>query len=161
MRKDAPLRGAESTALDERDLPDCLATVTMEAGSPCDRAPKSPYAASYPELTTVLRLHPFTGIWAQASLPPPAISPRLGETYADKAAEAAGVKTFINLAGYVTEARATQADDSYYSKQNVVFLNTRCASRLTSFKEQSGRGLPLHHQERRIWCTAPRAGTAA
>ena len=45
-------------------------------------------------------------------------------TYADKAAEAAGVKTFMNLANDEATAKGYEGFDStYYSKQNVVYLN--------------------------------------
>ena len=45
-------------------------------------------------------------------------------TYADKAAEAAGVRTFMNLANDEATAKGYEGFDStYYSKQNVVYLN--------------------------------------
>ena len=53
------------------------------------------------------------------------INPEIGRnTYADKAAEAAGVKTFMNLANDEATAKGYEGFDStYYSKQNVVYLN--------------------------------------
>ena len=52
------------------------------------------------------------------------INPELGRnTYADKAAEAAGVKTFVNLADSEEEAAGYEGfAETYYSKQNVVYL---------------------------------------
>ncbi len=52
------------------------------------------------------------------------INPELGRnTYADAAAEAAGVKTFVNLADNQEEAEAYEGfAETYYSKQNIVYL---------------------------------------
>ena len=53
------------------------------------------------------------------------INPSIGRnTYADKAAETAGVKSFVNLADSETSAaKYAGYEDSYYSKQNICFLN--------------------------------------
>ncbi|MBE6928295.1 MAG: hypothetical protein E7467_07415 [Ruminococcaceae bacterium] len=52
------------------------------------------------------------------------INPELGRnTYADAAAQAAGVKTFVNLADSKEEAEAYEGfAETYYSKQNVIYL---------------------------------------
>ena len=52
------------------------------------------------------------------------VNPEIGRnTYADKAAQAHGVKTFINLADNQAKAEAYEDyADTYYSKQNVDFL---------------------------------------
>ena len=52
------------------------------------------------------------------------INPELGRnTYADAAAEAAGVKTFVNLADNQEEAEAYEGfADTYYSEQNIIYL---------------------------------------
>ncbi len=53
------------------------------------------------------------------------INPSIGRnTYADKAAEEAGVKSFVNLADSETSAaKYAGYADTYYSKQNIAFLN--------------------------------------
>ena len=52
------------------------------------------------------------------------INPELGRnTYADAAAEAAGIKTFVNLADSMEEAEAYEGfAESYYSTQDVIYL---------------------------------------
>ena len=71
------------------------------------------------------------------------VNPELGRnTYADKAAEAAGVKTFVNLADDATKAAAYEGyAESYYSKQNVVFLNLGVDFTEQSFKDGLADGL--------------------
>ncbi len=53
------------------------------------------------------------------------VNPSIGRnTYADAAAEAAGVKSFVNLADSAeSAAKYAGYADSYYSKQNICFLN--------------------------------------
>lgn len=62
------------------------------------------------------------GILYRGSSP---INPEIGRnTYADAAAKAFGVKTFINLADSATAAAEYEGySDSYYSTRNIVFLN--------------------------------------
>lgn len=62
------------------------------------------------------------GILYRGSSP---INPEIGRnTYADAAAEAYGIKTFINLADSQTTAQAYEGyADTYYSTQDAVFLN--------------------------------------
>lgn len=71
------------------------------------------------------------------------VNPELGRnTYADKAAEAAGVKTFMNLADNKAAAEAYEGyADSYYSKQNVVFLGLGVDFSEKSFKDGLAEGL--------------------
>ncbi len=61
------------------------------------------------------------GILYRSSSP---INPELGRsTYADAAAESAGVKAFINLADSKSDAEGYEGfADTYYSKQNVTYL---------------------------------------
>ena len=53
------------------------------------------------------------------------VNPSIGRnTYADNAAQASGVKSFINLADSAeSAAKYAGYADSYYSKQNILFLN--------------------------------------
>ena len=71
------------------------------------------------------------------------VNPEIGRnTYADKAAEAAGVKTFMNLADNKAAAEAYEGyADSYYSKQNVVFLGLGVDFSEKSFKDGLAEGL--------------------
>ena len=71
------------------------------------------------------------------------VNPELGRnTYADKAAKAAGVKTFMNLADNKAAAEAYEGyADSYYSKQNVVFLGLGVDFSEKSFKDGLAEGL--------------------
>ena len=71
------------------------------------------------------------------------VNPELGRnTYADKAAEAAGVKTFVNLADDAAKAATYEGyADSYYSKQNVVFLGLGVDFSEKSFKDGLAEGL--------------------
>ena len=63
-------------------------------------------------------------------------------TYADKAAEAAGVRTFMNLANDEATAKGYEGFDStYYSKQNVVYLNLGVDFTATDFKTGLATGL--------------------
>lgn len=63
-------------------------------------------------------------------------------TYADKAAEAAGVKTFMNLANDEATAKGYEGFDStYYSKQNVVYLNLGVDFTAADFKTGLATGL--------------------
>ena len=63
-------------------------------------------------------------------------------TYADKAAEAAGVKTFMNLANDEATAKGYKGFDStYYSKQNVVYLNLGVDFTAADFKTGLATGL--------------------
>lgn len=71
------------------------------------------------------------------------INPEIGRnTYADKAAEAAGVKTFMNLANDEATAKGYKGFDStYYSKQNVVYLNLGVDFTAADFKTGLATGL--------------------
>ena len=63
-------------------------------------------------------------------------------TYADKAAEAAGIKTFMNLANDEATAKGYEGFDStYYSKQNVVYLNLGVDFTAADFKTGLATGL--------------------
>ena len=70
------------------------------------------------------------------------IDPDLGRnTYADAAAEAAGVKTFINLADTEDEAAAFEGyTDSYYSTQTKIFLGLPVAFTSDEFKAGLANG---------------------
>ena len=71
------------------------------------------------------------------------INPELARnTYADKAMANAGVKTVINLADGEEEAKAYEGySDSYYSKQNVIFLNLGVDFAAEDFQSGLLRGL--------------------
>jgi len=71
------------------------------------------------------------------------INPELGRnTYADAAIEAAGVKTIVNLADNREEARAYPGfEDSYYSKQNVIYLGLGVDFQADDFKAGLANGL--------------------
>ena len=71
------------------------------------------------------------------------INPEIGRnTYADKAAEAAGIKTFMNLANDEATAKGYEGFDStYYSKQNVVYLNLGVDFTAADFKTGLATGL--------------------
>lgn len=64
------------------------------------------------------------------------VNPELGRnTYADAAAEAAGVKCFVNLADTKEEAEAYEGyADSYYSQQNILFLGLPVAFASDEFR---------------------------
>ena len=129
------------------------ATVTMkEAGGYSDELSvrqlnRTNNREEYPELTDAqfanFRNISTTGMGAgilyRSSSP---INPELGRnTYADKAAEAAGVKTFVNLADSEEEAKGYEGfSESYYSKQNVVFLNLPVAFTTDEFKNGLAEG---------------------
>ncbi len=70
------------------------------------------------------------------------INPELGRNaIADAAAEKAGIKTFVNLANNQTDAEAYEGyADTYYSKQNVVFLNLGVDFSEQSFKDGLATG---------------------
>lgn len=130
-----------------------VATVTMkEAGGYADELSvrqlnRTNNREDYPELTdeqfanfrNIATTGMGAGILYRSSSP---INPELGRnTYADKAASAAGIKTFINLADSVTEAKGYAGyDDSYYAKQNVVFLNLPVAFTTDEFKNGLAEG---------------------
>lgn len=64
------------------------------------------------------------------------------EKYADKACEEAGIKTFINLSD--SEAAAEDYDDfdeSYYSKQNIIYLSLPVTFTSDVFKDGLAEGL--------------------
>ena len=71
------------------------------------------------------------------------INPELGRnTYADAAIEAAGVKTIVNLADNGDEAQAYPGfGDSYYSKQNVIYLGLGVDFQADEFKAGLANGL--------------------
>ena len=71
------------------------------------------------------------------------IDPALSRnTYADKAAEEHGVKTFLNLADSEELARYYGSfDTSYYSKQNVIYLNMPLVFGQEDFREKLAAGL--------------------
>lgn len=64
------------------------------------------------------------------------VNPEFGRnTYADTAAEKAGIKCFVNLADTEEEAKAYEGyADSYYSKQNIIFLGLPVAFATDEFK---------------------------
>ena len=63
-------------------------------------------------------------------------------TYADKAAEAASIKTIINLSDSEAVARAFGGfADSYYSKQNVIYLALPVTFTSDAFREGLAEGL--------------------
>ncbi len=70
------------------------------------------------------------------------VKPDIGrEKYADKAAEEAGIKTFINLSDSEQVAKAYEGfDDSYYSKQNVIYLSLPVTFTSDTFKEGLAEG---------------------
>ena len=62
-------------------------------------------------------------------------------TYADKAAEEAGIRTFINLSDSEQVAKAYEGfDESYYSKQNVIYLSLPVTFTSDTFKEGLAEG---------------------
>lgn len=62
--------------------------------------------------------------------------------YADKACEEAGIKTFINLSDSEAVARAFEGyDDSYYSKQNIIFLSLPVTFTSDAFRNGLAEGL--------------------
>lgn len=86
------------------------------------------------------------------------VNPEIGRnTYSDKAAEAAGVKTFINLADDEATAKAYENyATSYYSKQNVVFLNLGVDFTAESFKDGLADGfryMTAHEGPYLVHCT--------
>ncbi len=70
------------------------------------------------------------------------IKPDLGRhTYADKACEDAGIKTIINLSDSEATARAYEGfDDSYYSKQNVIYLSLPVTFTSDAFRDGLAEG---------------------
>lgn len=92
--------------------------------------------ANFREITTT-GIAP--GTLYRASSP---VNPGIGRnTYADKAAEAAGIKTFINLSD--SEAVASEYEgfaESYYSKQNVIYLSLPVTFTSDSFKDGLAEG---------------------
>ena len=103
--------------------------------------------ANYPGLTDAefanFRAVATTGMGAnvlfRSSSP---ISDEIGRnTYADAAAEAAGVKTFVNLADTQAEAEAfTGYGDTYYSTQTILFLGLPVAFTTDEFKTGLAEG---------------------
>ncbi len=86
------------------------------------------------------------------------INPELGRnTYADKAAEAAGIKTFVNLADTETEAKGYEGfGESYYAKQNVIFLGLPVAFTTPEFKNGLAEGfryMTQHEGPYLVHCT--------
>ena len=71
------------------------------------------------------------------------VNPEIGRnTYADAAAEAAGVKTFVNLADSEAGAAAYEGfADTYYSTQNVIYLNLAANFQAEDFKAGLAQGL--------------------
>ena len=64
------------------------------------------------------------------------------DKYADKAAEEAGVKTFINLSDSEAVAKAYEGfDDTYYSKQNVIYLALPVTFTSPEFRNGLAEGL--------------------
>ncbi|MBQ6508321.1 MAG: tyrosine-protein phosphatase [Flexilinea sp.] len=101
----------------------------------------------YPELTDAefanFREITTTGIAPKtlyrASSP---VNPEIGRnTYADKAAGEAGIRTFVNLSDSEQVAKAYEGfDDSYYSKQNVIYLSLPVTFTSDTFKEGLAEG---------------------
>ena len=71
------------------------------------------------------------------------VKPDIGrEKYADKACEEAGIKTFINLSDSQAVAEAYEGfADTYYSKQNIIYLSLPVTFTSDSFKEGLAEGL--------------------
>ena len=92
--------------------------------------------ANFREITTT-GIAP--GTLYRASSP---VNPGIGRnTYADKAAEEAGIKTFINLSD--SEAVASEYEgfaESYYSKQNVIYLSLPVTFTSDTFKDGLAEG---------------------
>ena len=64
------------------------------------------------------------------------------DTYADKASEEAGIKTFINLSDSESVAKAFEGfDESYYSKQNVIYLSLPVTFTSDTFRDGLAEGL--------------------
>ena len=62
--------------------------------------------------------------------------------YADKACEEAGIKTFINLSDSESVAQSFEGfADSYYSKQNIIYLSLPVTFTSDTFKEGLAEGL--------------------
>ena len=62
--------------------------------------------------------------------------------YADKACEEAGIKTFINLSDSEAVAQAFEGfADSYYSKQNIIYLSLPVTFTSDTFKDGLAEGL--------------------
>ena len=62
--------------------------------------------------------------------------------YADKACEEAGIKTFINLSDSEAVAQAFEGfSDSYYSKQNIIYLSLPVTFTSDTFKDGLAEGL--------------------
>ncbi|MGN1306813.1 MAG: alpha/beta fold hydrolase [Faecousia sp.] len=70
------------------------------------------------------------------------VNPELGRnTYADAAAKAAGIQTFVNLADTKEDAEAYEGySDSYYSTQNIIFLGLPVAFTSDAFKTGLAEG---------------------
>ncbi len=129
------------------------ATVTLkEAGGYKDELSvrqlnRTNVRAEYPELTdeqfanfrSIATTGMGKGVLYRSSSP---INPELGRnTYADKAAAAAGIKTFINLADTEAEAKGYEGfGESYYAKQNVIFLGLPVAFTTKEFKDGLAEG---------------------
>lgn len=92
--------------------------------------------ANFREITTT-GIAP--GTLYRASSP---VNPGIGRnTYADQAAEEAGIKTFINLSD--SEAVASEYEgfaESYYSKQNVIYLSLPVTFTSDTFKDGLAEG---------------------
>lgn len=103
--------------------------------------------ADYPELTDAefanFREITTTGIAPKtlyrSSSP---VVPDIGRNkYADKACEEAGIKTFINLSDSEQVAKAYEGfDESYYSKQNVIYLSLPVTFTSDTFKNGLAEG---------------------
>ena len=96
------------------------------------------------------------------------IDPELGRnTYADKAIEKAGVTVIMNLANSSDEAHAFEGyNDTYYSKQNVIFLNLGVDFQSEDFKKGLAEGLKFFASNKGVYafhCTEgkDRAGFTA
>ena len=71
------------------------------------------------------------------------VKPDIGrEKYADKACEEAGIKTFINLSDSESVAKAYEGfDETYYSKQNVIYLSLPVTFTSPEFRDGLAEGL--------------------
>ena len=71
------------------------------------------------------------------------VKPDIGrEKYADKACEEAGIKTFINLSDSEAVAKAYEGfDETYYSKQNVIYLSLPVTFTSPEFRDGLAEGL--------------------
>ncbi len=81
------------------------------------------------------------------------INPEIGRnTYADAALKKAGVTVIMNLADSEDEAKSYESyDESYYSKQKIIFLNLGVDFFSDEFKQGLKRGLQFFAQNKGVY----------